>query len=227
MKDVAIVTGATRGIGLSIARELEKDYQVISIGKKKRENPSNIPGEFIQCDISDERNVKNAIEYVIEKYGRIDVLVNSAGVMIYNELTEATEEEFEKSFSVNVKGTFFMIKHVLPYMRAKKHGYIINISSVRGITSAPKKGIYSATKFAVRSLTETTYLENREFNIKATAICPGIVWTESTKEKLIKEGLSKEDVVWEEDITNTVRFLLSLSPMAHIKEIVIGGRLYG
>ena len=227
MEDVAVITGATRGIGLSIAWELEKDHHVISIGKEEREDTSDIPGEFIRCDVSDERSVENAVKYVIEKYEKIDVLVNAAGVMIYNELTEATEEEFERSFSVNVKGTFFMIKHVLPHMRAENHGYIINISSVRGITSAPKKGIYSATKFAVQSLTETTNLENRDFGIKATAICPGIVWTESTKEKLIKEGLSKEDVVWEEDITKTVRWLLSLSPKAYVREIVIGGSLHG
>ncbi len=227
MKDVAVVTGATRGIGLSIAQELEKDHHVISIGKKERDDTSRIPGEFIKCNVSDESSVENTVKYVIEKYGKIDVLVNAAGVMIYNELTEATEEEFETSFSVNVKGTFFMIKHVLPYMRTEKHGYIVNISSVRGITSAPKKGIYSATKFAVRSLTETVYLENRDFGIKATAICPGIVWTESTKEKLTKEGLSKDDVVWEEDIAKTVRCLLSLSPKAHVREIVIGGRMYG
>jgi len=146
---------------------------------------------------------------------------------LYNELTKATIEEFEKSFDVNVKGVFLMCREILPYMRKQGSGYIINISSVRGITSAPNKGIYSATKFAVRALTETILLENQKYNIKATSICPGIVWTDSTIDKLRKEGLTRDDVIWEDDIVKTVRYLLSLSPKAYIREIVIGGRLYG
>ena len=147
--------------------------------------------------------------------------------MLYNDLIKATEEEFDRSFAVNVKGTFLMCREVLPHMRKQKEGYIINISSVRGITAAPNKGIYSATKYAVRALTETIFLENKGYNIKATSVCPGIIWTDSTKEKLKMEGLTKKDVLLEEDIVKTIKYLLSLSQKAHIREIVIGGRLHG
>ena len=224
-KKIVVITGATRGIGKAIGEGLENSYEVISIGRQKHKG--HIPGKFIKCDVTNREDIKRAINKIIGEYGRIDILINCAGVMLYNDLTKATEEEFEKSFSVNVKGTFLMMKEVLPHMRKRRKGYIINISSVRGITAAPNKGIYSATKFAVRALTETVFLENKDFGIKATAICPGIVWTESTKDKLIKEGLSKEDVVQEEDIVKTVKYLLSLSPKAYVREIVIGGRLHG
>jgi len=224
-KEVVIVTGATRGIGYSIAKDLETDNHVISIGRKK--HGRDIPGEFFRCDITNEKEVKETVKTVINKYHRIDVLINCAGVMLYNDLTKATIEEFEQSFNVNVKGTFLMCREVIPHMRKQKRGYIINISSVRGITAAPGKGIYSATKFAVRALTETILLENQKYNIKATSICPGIIWTDSTIDKLRREGLTKDDVIWEDDIVKTVRYLLSLSPKAYVREIVIGGRFHG
>lgn len=224
-KRVIVITGATRGIGYAIAKELEKDNMVISIGRKKHKK--RMPGIFIKCDVTKEEDVKKTIQAIIKKFGRIDVLINCAGVMLYNDLTKATEKEFDVSFSVNVKGLFLMCREVLPHMRDQESGYIINISSVRGVTAAPNKGIYSATKFAVRSLTETIFLENREYGIKTTSVCPGIIWTESTKEGLKKEGLSKKDVLSEDDIVKTIKYLLSLSPKAYVREIVIGGRLYG
>lgn len=220
-----IITGATRGIGYAIAKELEKENTVISVGRRERKK--KIPGIFIRCDITNKEDVKSCIQAIIENFGRIDVLINCAGVTLYNDLITATEKEFDKSFDVNVKGTFLMCREVLPHMREQREGYIINISSVRGVTAAPNKGIYSATKFAVRALTETILLENKEYNIKATSVCPGIVWTDSTKEKLKKEGLTKKDVLVEEDIIKTIRYLISLSPRAYVREIVIGGRLHG
>jgi len=224
-KKVIVITGATRGIGYAIAKELEKKNNVISIGRKKHRR--RLPGTFIRCDITNKENIRATVQTIIKNFGRIDVLINCAGVMLYNPLTEASEEEFDESFAVNVKGTFLICKEVLPYMRKQKRGYIINISSVRGITAAPNKGIYSATKFAVRAITETIFLENKEYNIKATSVCPGIIWTNSTKEKLKMEGLTKKDVLVEEDIVKTIKYLLSLSPKAYIREIVIGGRLHG
>ncbi|RLF59673.1 MAG: hypothetical protein DRN25_03745 [Thermoplasmata archaeon] len=83
------------------------------------------------------------------------------------------------------------------------------------MTAAPGKGIYSATKFAVRALTKTILLENQKYNIKATSICPGIIWTDSTIDKLRREGLTKDDVIWEDDIVKTVRYLLSLSKSSY------------
>jgi len=224
-KDVVVITGATRGIGYSIAKDLEMDNQVISIGRQK--HGMEIPGEFFRCDVTNEKEVKETVKSVINKYHRIDVLINCAAVMLYNDLTKATIKEFEQSFNVNVKGTFLMCREVIPHMRKQKRGYIINISSVRGITAAPGKGIYSATKFAVRALTETILLENQKYNIKATSICPGIIWTDSTIDKLRREGFTKDDVIWEDDIVKTVRYLLSLSPKAYVREIIIGGRLHG
>jgi len=180
-----------------------------------------------KCDVTNLDNIQDITKRIISKFGRIDVLINCAGLMKYNELIEAKEDDFDQSFKVNVKGTFLMCREILPHMRHQRGGYIINISSIRGITAAPEKGIYSATKFAVRALTETIQLENREFNIKATSICPGIIWTESTRRKLELEGLNKNDVITTEDIVKTVGYLLSLSSKAFVGEIIIGGRRYG
>ena len=223
--NVVVITGATRGIGYAIAEELEKENIVVSIGRKKHKKEA--PGIFLRCDVTDENEVKRCINEIIQRFNKIDVLINSAGVMFFNELINVSDKEFDETFSVNVKGVFLMCKEVLPYMRRQREGYIINISSVRGITSAPGKGIYSASKFAVRALTETILLENRDYNIKATSICPGVIWTESTKERLQREGLTKEDVLLEEDIVKTVKYLLSLSAKAYVRELVIGGRLHG
>jgi NADP-dependent 3-hydroxy acid dehydrogenase YdfG len=224
---VAIVTGASRGLGKAIARVLfEEEYIVIACARSFSDSEKKNYLKF-HCDITKRDNIRKIVDAVIQKYDRIDVLINNAGLMIYDNFVEMKETDLDEMYSINVKGVMLFSQAVIPIMRKQKEGYIINMSSVRGITGAPNKGAYSATKFAVRGLTETILAENKKYGIKATSICPGLVYTEQTKNPLPKYGLTKKDVLTKKDIANTILYLLNLSPKAHVREIVIGGRLYG
>lgn len=223
--EVAIVTGASRGIGKVIAQTLIKNgYTVVgcatSFSNKEQKNYMEL-----HCDVTKKNDVKKVVDTVIKKFGKINVLINNAGLITYDKFTNIKEKDFDKMFLVNVKGVMLFSQAVLPIMKKQRSGYIINMSSIRGITGAPNKGVYSATKFAIRGLTETIFAENKEFGIKTTSICPGLISTNSTKDIMKTYGLKKEDVVKESDISDTILYLLKLSPKAYVREIIIGGHL--
>jgi NADP-dependent 3-hydroxy acid dehydrogenase YdfG len=222
---IAIITGSSKGIGKDIADAfLKKGYIVIGCATSfKNEEKNNYL--TLKCDVTKEEEIKKIVKTIVKKYGRIDVLINNAGVMFYDDITDIKEEDLDKMYNVNVKGVLFFSKAVIPIMRKQKNGYIINMSSIRGVTGAPNKGAYAATKFAVRGLTQTIHKENEKYGIKATAICPGLIYTESTLERMKIYGLSKKDLVQKQDIIKTIFFLLDLSSKAIIREIIIGGVL--
>jgi 3-oxoacyl-[acyl-carrier protein] reductase len=222
---VAIVTGASRGIGKTIAKALFKNGHTVvacatSFSNKEQKNYMEL-----HCDVTKKKDVKKVVDTVVKKFGRIDILVNNAGVMLYDGIIDIKEEDLDKMYNVNVKGVLFFSKAVIPVMRKQKNGYIFNMSSIRGVTGAPNKGAYAATKFAVRGITETIHKENEKYGIKTTAICPGLIYTESTKDIMKRYGLTKKNVVQKEDIIKTIFFLLDLSQKAVVREIIIGGVL--
>ena len=130
--------------------------------------------------------------------------------MLFDKFENIKESDMDAMYNVNIKGTLLFSQTVLPIMRKQKSGYIINISSTRGITGAPNKGAYAVTKFGVRALAETLFQENKKYGIKTTSICPG---------KLDKKLVTYDDII------NTVKYLLTLGPKAYVKEIIIGGQL--
>lgn len=209
-KKVAIITGANRGIGQMIANSLAIDYNTVicDVSAKFEDKYGNVL--YIPCDVSDKNSVKDVVNKTIEKFGRIDVLVNNAGLMLFDLFDDIKDEDIDRMYDVNVKGALFFSQEVLPVMRKQNSGYIITISSTRGITGAPHKGAYSATKFAVRGLMESIQTENKKYGIKTTSICPGAVG---------------DDKVTKEDVAKTVKYLLSLGPKAYVKQIIIGGQL--
>lgn len=225
MKKIAIVTGGSKGIGKAIAEGLLKKGYIVIVCSRSLLYKEEKDYLEINCDVTKEKEVEKVINLVEKKYARIDVLVNCAGLMLYNKITEIDIKDFDNLFAVNVKGVMLFCKKVIPIMQKQKSGYIINISSVRGITGAPNKGAYAASKFAVMGLTQTILAENKEYGIRATAICPGLVYTEQTKLLLKEYGLLKDDVVEKEDIVKTIYYLLSLSTSAIVREIIIGGVL--
>jgi len=222
---VAIVTGASRGIGKAIAQALFKNGYIVvacatSFSNKEKKNYIEL-----HCDVTKKEDIKKVVDTVMKKFGRINVLVNNAGLITYDKFTDIKEKDFDNLFLVNVKGVMLFSQAVLPIMKKQRSGYLINMSSIRGITGAPNKGAYSATKFAIRGLTETMFAENKEFGIKATTICPGLISTNSTKDIMKTYGLKKEEVLRESDISDTLLYLLRLSPKAYVREIIIGGHL--
>lgn len=181
MKTV-IITGASGGIGCALARKFAAEEYLVGVNFNKNKTAAEslvkeIDGELLQFDVTDYSSVDKAITAFVKKYGRIDALINAAGVALpIKTLLDTTEEEFDKVFSVNVKGTVNVIKRVLPEMLAAG-GVIINFSSMWGISGASCEALYSASKAAVIGLTKSLAKEYAAANIRVNAIAAGFIDT--------------------------------------------------
>lgn len=170
---IVLITGGSSGIGKSIAEFLsEKNYKVYGTSR----NPAKSTGssyELIPLDVTKTESIKSAIGYISQKEGRIDVLINNAGVGITGPIEETPEAEIKKAFETNYFGPLNVTKAVLPIMREQGGGLIINITSIAGYMGLPYRGIYSATKGALELTTEAFRMELKDFNIKMTNVAPG------------------------------------------------------
>jgi short-subunit dehydrogenase len=136
-------------------------------------------------DLENSTSIKDCVEEVFKKEGRIDVLINNAGIAIIGPVEDISEEEIQKVFNTNVFGVHSVIKNVLPIMRKQQHGYIINISSIGGQIGLPYRSVYSASKFAIEGLSEALRLEVEPFGIKTVIVQPGDMKTEINNHRLI------------------------------------------
>ena len=173
---VVLITGTSTGFGLLTARLLHaQGYHVWGTTRGAVEDDRNPHGDFrlISCNVDDDNSVRSAVEKVIANEGRIDVLVNNAGFGIYGALEETSVEEAKAVMETNFFGMHRMCREVLPSMRARRSGQIINISSISGRIAAPFQGIYSASKFAMEGYSESLRYELRPFGIAVSMVEPG------------------------------------------------------
>lgn len=193
MKKTVLITGASCGIGAEIARTFYNEgYNVAINYNKSEENAKKLAMELcgsliIKGDISCENDVINMIKTVISSFGRIDVLVNNAGISSFNLLTDISSEEWDNIFSVNVKGTFLACKHAVKDMLHYHNGKIINISSIWGISGASCESCYSASKGAVIAFTKAIAKELGPSGICVNCVAPGLIDTD------MNNNVSKED----------------------------------
>jgi NAD(P)-dependent dehydrogenase (short-subunit alcohol dehydrogenase family) len=181
---VWFITGAARGIGLEILKAvLETGDNVVATVRRSAEslsdklgNPENL--QVVLLDITDEQQAIAAANQAVQKFGQIDVLVNNAGYGLLSAVEEATADEVRKNFETNVFGLLNVTRAVLPHMRKKRSGHIINFSSVGGLSGNIGWGVYGSTKFAVEGLTEALALELAPLGIHATVVAPGFFRTE-------------------------------------------------
>jgi len=179
-KKVWFITGASKGLGLEFTKKLlSEGFQVAATSRSEQslieavgENTENfLP---LEMDLLSEESVKHSINKTLEKFGKIDVVVNNAGYGQIGTLEELTDDESRKNFDVNVFGLLNVIRNVMPFLRERRSGHIFNISSIGGYTANfPGWGIYCATKFAVSALTQSLSAEAKEFGIHATVVYPG------------------------------------------------------
>lgn len=222
MNKVALVTGASGGIGLAVSEELHRQGYHLSLLDKNMV-PADSERTLAQnCDVTKLEEVKRAVSNTLERFGRIDVLVNCAGRSHLGTIDALTLEDLEKVYDVNARGTFNVSKAVLPIMREQKSGYIINIGSLRGISCAHGKAAYSMSKFAVRGFSKTLGIEAEKDGIKVTVINPGFVQTSLVKHRIEEENLEPSDLTQPQDIAKAVAWLLDLSPGANVEELNIG-----
>lgn len=174
---VALVTGASSGIGRAIARQLVTDgFQVF--GTSRKGSGTVADGiEMIPLEVCSDESVQQCVDGLLQRTGRIDVLVNSAGYLLSGAVEEASLDEAKAQFETNFFGAFRVIKAVLPAMRARGAGRIINVTSLAGVVPLPFWGFYNASKFALEGLTETLRYELKPFGIRVSAIEAGSIKT--------------------------------------------------
>lgn len=232
MKDkIVLLTGASKGIGKSIAVDLGKDYSISLFSRTESElseiskeiNHSGGNSIFYSGDIKKESDIRTCVEQTIQKFGRIDVLINNAGMGIFKRVDEFTLEEFDEIQKVNLYGTFLFSKYVSPHMISQKSGYIINISSVAGLNGFKSGTAYAASKFAVNGFTESLREDLKQYGIGVSVVCPGSVKTGFGGADISK--LQGKDFQLEpEDVARTIRYLVEESETANAKLIELKPR---
>ncbi|CAN7224962.1 SDR family oxidoreductase [Rhizobium sp. LjRoot254] len=232
---VVVITGASSGLGAATARHLAQRGAAVVLGARRRERIDALAEELtanghkaraIQTDVTDRQQVKNLVDTAVQEFGRIDVMLNNAGLMPLAPLERLKVDEWDRMIDVNIKGVLYGIAAALPHMKARKSGHIINVSSVYGHVVDPGAAVYCATKFAVRALSEGLRKEVKPYNIRTTIISPGAVSTELLEhisEKDIQAG-TKEFVsqiaVGADTFARTVAFAVSEPDDVDINEIL-------
>jgi len=214
----AIVTGGALGIGKASCQLLAEEGAKVAVTDILDKDGQNLVkeiksrggvAEFWHLDVSNEREVEKVFAEIDKKFGKIDVLVNNAGVAGVSKPThELTEEEWDKVMAVNVKGVFFCTKHVIPYLKKAGSGSIINLSSIYGIVSSGDVPPYHASKGAVRIMTKTDAFLYAKDKIRVNSVHPGFIWTPMVENYLKSQG----------DVEEGRKFLDSLHPIGHVGE---------
>ena len=231
-KALVVITGASSGIGESTARAFsDAGYPLLLLARRlDRLEALKLPNTICaKVDVTNREQIKSAIEKAEMKYGPTDCLVNNAGIMLLGESISQDPEEWEQMVQVNIMGVLNGIHAVLPGMKERRHGTIINISSVAGRKTYPNHAVYSCTKFAVHAFTEQIREEMSSFNVRLITIAPGVVETEllsHTTSKKIKDDYekSKKDIgelLQGEDIAQSILFAYQQPQSVCIREIVI------
>jgi 3-oxoacyl-[acyl-carrier protein] reductase len=219
---VAIVTGGGSGIGQGIALALAKaGVSVVICGRRKEaleKTVQVIDGAgghviIVQGDVSQTPDVQRVVKTALDTFGRLDILINNAGVSGGDFIHKMTDDDWGQVMSINLRGAFRMAREVLRVFREQKSGHIINISSESGLEYYLGDGSYGLSKHALNDMGEYIQRENQELNIRVNTICPGMVVTEMTENS---SGLDHEKCLYPEDIADLTIWLLTRRPNVKI-----------
>ncbi len=184
---VVVITGASSGLGEATARLLSAQRPSVVLGARRTDRIQSLADELtgnggtalaITTDVAHYDQVKRLVDDAVQTYGRVDVMINKAGLMPQSPLERLKIDDWNRTFDVSIKGVLYGIAAAVPHMKQQKAGHIINVSSVAGHKVGPNFAVYAATKHAVRALSEGLRLEVKPYNIRTTVISPGAVATE-------------------------------------------------
>ena len=224
----AFITGAGRGIGKAITLAFAQEgCDIVAVARTESQLAETTDAVralgrkalALPCDVADSQGIANAVDAAIAEFGKIDILVNNAGYACFKPFMELSTEEWRRTLDVNLTGAFLCVKAVLPGMKARRSGRIINISSVAGLKPIVDQSAYCASKFGLNGLTKVLALELRAYGIAVHAICPGGVDTELSREAM--PNRDRANWLTPEDVARTALYLAGLSPRATVDEIMI------
>jgi len=216
----AIVTGASRGIGLAIARALAGERYQLALLSRTRP-PRGTSGKFIACDLGDSAGIPGAVAAALRHLGGCDVLVNNAGVFLEKPATETSLDDWERVMRVNVTGTFLVTREVLPGMIARRRGRIINVASTASLQGYVNQSAYVASKHAMLGLARSLALEVKPYQIHIHNLCPGGVDTDLIKGTQLGERMKGQAMISPADMAEMVLFLLEQPGNIDMPEIIV------
>jgi NADP-dependent 3-hydroxy acid dehydrogenase YdfG len=192
---IVVITGASSGLGAETARHLVREGAKVVLGARRIDRLEALADELglgdeavVKTDVTDRTQVEALVDQALKTHGRIDVMLNNAGLMPHSPLERLKVDEWDRMIDVNIKGVLYGIAAALPHMKEQKSGHIINVSSVAGHKVRPAGVVYSATKHAVRVISEGLRQEVKPYNIRTTILSPGAVATE------LPDSISEPDV---------------------------------
>ncbi|WP_258098765.1 SDR family NAD(P)-dependent oxidoreductase [Marinoscillum pacificum] len=233
MKPIALITGATSGIGEATARILAPKYRLIITGRRS-ERLDQVKNELdtevitLNFDVRDREAVNQAIESLPAEWQEIDVLINNAGnAHGLAPIQDGSVDDWDAMIDINVKGLLYVSKAIIPGMVSRKKGHIINIGSIAGIEAYPNGNVYNASKFGVNAISQGMRLDLNPHNIKVSEIKPGLVQTEFSEVRF-KGDKEKADKVYQGfdalqavDIAETIEFILSRPAHVNIADMLV------
>jgi NADP-dependent 3-hydroxy acid dehydrogenase YdfG len=232
---VVVITGASSGLGEATARLLSAGGAIVVLGARRADRLQSLAKELtesagravaITTDVTHREQVKALVDTAVQTYGRIDVMLNNAGLMPQAPLERLKVDEWDRMIDVNIRGVLYGIAAALPYMKEQRAGHFINVSSVAGHKVGPDFAVYAATKHAVRALSEGLRQEVKPYNIRTTVISPGAVATElpnSITDRGAAERVQKfyaEVAIPAESFARAVAFALGQPQDVDINEIL-------
>ena len=216
----ALVTGGSAGIGLALAHMLrDEGYGLTLVARRPEplaEAAQELGAEAVPANLADADECVRAVAAHAERFGGMDVLVNSAGIGIGGSFGEQATKAIDLQLAVNLRAALVVTRESLPFLRTSA-GHVVNLASIAGTIPTPGLAVYGATKAALISFTNSLNREEAEHGVRATAICPAFVATKMTE----WTGLPAEEQIQPEDIAELVRTILHLSPKARVPQVVI------
>src|SRR2546421_6123365 len=232
---VVVITGASSGLGEAAARLLSAHGASVVLGARRSDRLQLLADELsgsggkalaVATDVTHRNQVKRLVDRAAEKFGRVDVMINNAGIMPRAPLERLTIDDWDRTIDINIKGVLYGVAAALPHMKQQKSGHMIFVSSVAGHKIGPDFAVYAATKHAVRALAEGFRQEVKQYNIRTTIISPGAVATElpdSVTEADIAENLRKyysEIAIPADSFAQAAAFAMSQPDEVDVNEIL-------
>lgn len=234
---VAIVTGASSGIGEATARTLAEEGAAVALAARRKDRLESLKSNIesgggqalvVETDVTSREQVRRLVEETVDAFGRVDILINNAGLMPLSYMKNLKEEEWERMVDVNIKGVLYAIGAVLPHMTEQGGGHIVNISSVAGRRVFPGGAVYCGTKFFVRALSQGMRSELGPQGIRVTSIEPGAVDTELTEtitdDELMEDMsdlFSGYKILESEDIAEAIRYAVTSPDHVDVEELMV------
>ena len=221
---VVLLTGAGRGIGKAIALSLAKEGAKLALAARSQKELEHVAAEcrnlktdtaVFPTDMRDEKQVRAMVEATVKQFGKLDILINNAGLGHFKPVAELTTAQWDEMFEVNLRGVFIATNAALPHLRSAKESFVVNLASLAGKNTFVGGGGYAATKWGLRAFSQCLMLEERKYGVRVLSVCPGSVDT----------GFSlhggKKDIIQPEDVAETILLALKMPQRTMVSEIDI------